>query len=632
MHTIKYAELVDVTDLQKLMDSLNRVIGIANAVIDTDGIVITSSGWQDTCLKFHRINPHTCANCIESDTSLAKSMLKGEGFAIYNCLNGLVDAAMPIIVADEHVANVFTGQCFTDAPNLDFFRCQGQRFQFDESAYLEAVARVPIVSKTHLETITQMYAELAQTLATQGLNRLRQMQTSAELERLNNELSQRVTIRTRELSDKNQLLLQEKQALADSEARLTALFENMSSGVAVYLPCADGQDFIFTGFNRAAERIEQIARQAVLGQKLTAIFPGAAAFGLVSALKRVAETGQAEAFPAAFYQDGRIQGWRDSYIYRLPSGEIVTIYDDITERQQREAIRQELEARFRSTFNAAAIGMAVISTEGLFIQVNASLCRIIGYSENALQHLSIKDLSHPADWQTDLTMVAELLAGTRDSYQAEKRYLHQHGQPIWILQAVSAVRDDSGTVLYFIAQIQDISERKRLVEQLERQAHLDYLTGIANRRFFMENAERELARAQRYQSLLSVFMLDIDHFKVINDRHGHAVGDKVLQKLSWIFSEALRENDLPGRLGGEEFAVLLPETDYDKSQEVAERLRNLIAATCVTLESVTLHFTVSIGIATLESPADSIDALLNRADKALYRAKQLGRNRVVAFR
>ncbi len=107
-----FAELVDVASLQVLMDSFSRVTGIANAVIDLEGEVITSSAWQDTCVNFHRKHPETCSRCIESDTSLVGSMMEGEKYAVYDCLNGLTDTAAPIIVGGEHVANLFTGQFF----------------------------------------------------------------------------------------------------------------------------------------------------------------------------------------------------------------------------------------------------------------------------------------------------------------------------------------------------------------------------------------------------------------------------------------------------------------------------------------------------------------------------------------
>ena len=175
----------------------------------------------------------------------------------------------------------------------------------------------------------------------------------------------------------------------------------------------------------------------------------------------------------------------------------------------------------------------------------------------------------------------------------------------------------------------DITERKLLQEKLEQQAHQDYLTRLFNRRHFMEQGQLELSRAQRYSNLLSVFMLDIDFFKNVNDTHGHKAGDIVLQKLGDILRETLRSIDIVGRIGGEEFALLLPETNIQKATEVAERLREITAGTDVVLEDgLPLHFTISIGVAALKGKDTNIDMLLSQADKALYQAKESGRNKV----
>ncbi len=173
-------------------------------------------------------------------------------------------------------------------------------------------------------------------------------------------------------------------------------------------------------------------------------------------------------------------------------------------------------------------------------------------------------------------------------------------------------------------------ERNYLQLELENKAHIDYLTGVSNRRHFMERANQDLLRAARYNSPLSILMLDIDFFKKINDSHGHKAGDAVLIKLTEICQQILREVDSIGRIGGEEFAILLPETKQQEAVEVAERLRTALAMAKVPLESggLPLQFTVSIGVASLVSKEDNLDVLLNRADKALYAAKDAGRNRV----
>ncbi|MDV6345683.1 diguanylate cyclase [Nitrosomonas sp. Is37] len=175
----------------------------------------------------------------------------------------------------------------------------------------------------------------------------------------------------------------------------------------------------------------------------------------------------------------------------------------------------------------------------------------------------------------------------------------------------------------------DITEFELLKGKLEQQARQDYLTGLFNRRFFMEQGHAELVRAQRYGHALSVLMLDVDHFKKINDKHGHQTGDAVLKRLADVMRKILRTVDIIGRVGGEEFAVLLPETDLQRATEVAERLREETAHAVVTsVTGMPLNFTVSIGVASLEGKDIDLNTLINQADRALYQAKESGRNRV----
>ena len=181
-----------------------------------------------------------------------------------------------------------------------------------------------------------------------------------------------------------------------------------------------------------------------------------------------------------------------------------------------------------------------------------------------------------------------------------------------------------------IASYTDITERKKMEEELRMLATTDPLTGVNNRRKFLETSERELARCARYNHPLCLLMLDADHFKLVNDTHGHDVGDKVLKLLSDICVRELRDVDVFGRFGGEEFVAALPETSMETALEVAERLRDCLASTEVTIsDGAPLKFTVSIGAAERTKDDKSVHDLLNRADGALYQAKESGRNKVV---
>ncbi|MCM5681086.1 GGDEF domain-containing protein [Schlegelella sp. S2-27] len=171
---------------------------------------------------------------------------------------------------------------------------------------------------------------------------------------------------------------------------------------------------------------------------------------------------------------------------------------------------------------------------------------------------------------------------------------------------------------------------EELISKLEHQARLDGLTGVANRSHLLATGNAEIRRASRFGHAMALLMLDIDHFKEINDTHGHLVGDRVLKAVSDACALAVRHCDCLGRLGGEEFAVILPETDLPSALAAAERLRETVAALQLHHREFPLKTTVSIGVAMLQAPGEPLAQLLHRADVAMYRAKNSGRNRVEA--
>jgi diguanylate cyclase (GGDEF)-like protein len=176
--------------------------------------------------------------------------------------------------------------------------------------------------------------------------------------------------------------------------------------------------------------------------------------------------------------------------------------------------------------------------------------------------------------------------------------------------------------------MQDITARKHLELKLVELSQTDDLTGLTNRRHFLAQAEATLALSQRYQHGFSVLMLDVDHFKRINDQFGHAAGDTVLQKFAQVMGAVVRKTDLTARLGGEEFAIILPESTMNDALILAERIRTNIAAERFSYASEVFDVTVSIGLACYQPDDVAFERMLARADKALYRAKALGRNRI----
>ena len=194
---------------------------------------------------------------------------------------------------------------------------------------------------------------------------------------------------------------------------------------------------------------------------------------------------------------------------------------------------------------------------------------------------------------------------------------------------ISPVKDENGRITHFLAVKEDITERRRMEELLQLQATTDELTHLTNRRRFLELAYNEIKRANRLNHSLSIAMIDIDYFKSINDTYGHAAGDEALGIFAKICQEYIREIDILARFGGDEFAMLLPETGSHQAFTVVERIRQALASHPVMFADRPILITISSGISGLEAKDETLDMLLGRADQALYQAKEMGRNCVV---
>lgn len=299
------------------------------------------------------------------------------------------------------------------------------------------------------------------------------------------------------------------------------------------------------------------------------------------------------------------------------------------ELSESHAALADSNERFRLTLQNAPIGLATLGLDGSFLSANQALCEMLGYAEGQLLARSFREITHPDDLAQDEQCIGQLLYGERSSYRIEKRYFHRLGHIVHIQLDVSLLRSVDGRPLQFIAQIQDITHRLRQARMLEQHASTDELTGLPNRRAFVAAAGRALLRAVHGGTPLGLVMLDLDHFKSVNDRHGHAAGDGVLRAMKDIVAPLLRPGDVFARLGGEEFAVLLPDCGMAACAALAERLRAAIAgASWPGLGPGAPAITASLGIC-VAGRGDLLEQVLERADRAMYEAKRGGRDRVV---
>jgi diguanylate cyclase (GGDEF)-like protein/PAS domain S-box-containing protein len=307
----------------------------------------------------------------------------------------------------------------------------------------------------------------------------------------------------------------------------------------------------------------------------------------------------------------------------------MAVLRDVTKIAEQERKLFDDQQRFRAIFNHVRdYAIYTIALDGMIEEWNQSLQRFGGWDAGDVQgrHIGMFFPSDDVNFPQPDALLAE--AKRIGSVETEGWRLKRDGSRLWANTVITALPDETSAVRGFVVVARDMTERKRMEDELKQLATVDPLTGAFNRRHGNSRLAAEFERRSRPGQPCAVMMLDIDRFKSINDEYGHDAGDSVLCAMVAICNVGLRTADMLARWGGEEFLILLPDTDAAAAIAIAERLRETIATVKV---PVGIHgsitFTVSIGVATPES--NNVHDLLRRADYALYAAKTRGRNRVV---
>lgn len=317
---------------------------------------------------------------------------------------------------------------------------------------------------------------------------------------------------------------------------------------------------------------------------------------------------------------------------------VIAAVRDVTQRREAERALAESDRRFRRSFEDSGVGMALVGIEdgrlGPVFEANEALARISGYSAAQLRETSPLGVVNPSELPSVLEDLGQLLDGSLPFARREIRLIAAGGEQVWTAVTGSVVRGSDGTPAYLVVEVQDVSERKRFEGQLQYLADHDALTGLINRRRFEEELEREVATAARFETGGAVVVLDLDHFKIVNDSLGHAAGDELIATVSQVLRRRLRSSDVLARMGGDEFAVILPRAGVEQAYEVGtELLEEIREDPRTSSASGRSRVTASLGISLFGGGSGEVSTreLLAEADIAMYDAKEAGRDRLTVF-
>ncbi len=323
-------------------------------------------------------------------------------------------------------------------------------------------------------------------------------------------------------------------------------------------------------------------------------------------------------------------------LLKLDAGRVMAVLGDVTQTVVRDRELRQSQAWLNTIVTGLSdYALMTLDEHGRMESWNPSLQRVTGHTRSSAEGQPYS-IFYEADATTPDIIRDRLFEADRSGWSVDEGWLlRADGSRFWgscLIAPLHAPGNGAVEEPRYSLIIRDVSDRREATDAMRRSVSCDHLTGLANRRALYEAAELELRRWRRTPRPLSLLLVDADHFKAINDTHGHGAGDAVLRHLAAGLSATFRAVDVVARLGGEEFVVLLPGAALDNAEATALRLCQNIAGQTVHVGGEPIRYTLSVGLAAMDEDVDSVDALIARADRAMYAAKAGGRNRVVRWR
>ncbi|MCD4843183.1 MAG: PAS domain S-box protein [Methanosarcinales archaeon] len=465
-------DFIDLDELQAIQDDFSRTANISFVIVYPDGKPMTRFTNPTGFCSLIQSTEKGKQYCFQSFMEMSKKALELKKPQIFYCFAHGGHFVSPIIINDKHKGTLFAGQFIPQSfsnEQLEEIEKIAVEINVDPVQLIEEAKHMRVIDKDLVWDNASLLFRIEKMITRLGIQ-------AFELQKAHGQQEVLVQERTAELMKSNKKLKQEiierkriEEALQKSDKRYRSLFENMKSGVAIYEAVDYGNDFVLKDFNTAGEKIDSINRKDVIGKRVTEAFPGVEDFGLSKVFQRVWRTGESEFFPEAMYKDEHTTGWRENFVYKLPSGEIVAVYDDVTRRKNAE---EQLKL-FSQAADSSIDGLGICNLEGKITYINDALVRMLGYSREEIIGKEVAFI-YPED---QISKLEESFQNnvTEGGWTGELVAKRKNGELFPEALSASSVVNDKGHVIAFMAIHRDITDSKNMEKALVHRAEFETL-------------------------------------------------------------------------------------------------------------------------------------------------------------